>query len=257
MNIREIAGSNRNYFEINREERNYAAILYAALCIPGNAEKFLESCGLSTKLDPEFSIYFEYAFLRDLWDSISNDETKINIIRKLLKIRGIREILELPVRDMNQRFGASGTGLSDKIQFPGKWAISKYHKNFESDIDFVRVCKFKWSFNIKPDIVIHRDKDNAVCIEAKYQSREGSYPSSPKDKHIFTARGLPKIGQTEVQKYMMEELLGVETEFIFLVSKKESSRTHDVVTWWDAFANLDMIEMSVFARKMAEQISDS
>lgn len=256
MNIREIAGLNPNYFEINREERNHAAVLFAALCIPGNAEKFLESCGLSTKLDPEFGIYFEYAFLRDLWNGIDEDQTKIDVIRKLLNIEGINEILELQVSDINQKFGASGRGNSDKIQFPGTWAITKYHENFGNDAEFVKVCKFKWSFNIKPDIVFHRDKNNAVCIEAKYQSGEGSYPSSPRDKQIFATRGLPTIGQTELQKYMMEELLGLKTEFIFLVSKKESSDTHDVITWRDAFSDLDMNGMPIFARKMADHISD-
>lgn len=45
MNIREIAQLTPNYFEINREERNYAAIFFAVLCRPGNAEKFLQQFG--------------------------------------------------------------------------------------------------------------------------------------------------------------------------------------------------------------------
>ena len=33
MNIRELANLSPNYYEINREERNYAAILFAGLCM--------------------------------------------------------------------------------------------------------------------------------------------------------------------------------------------------------------------------------
>ena len=45
LNIREIAKNNSNYYEINREERNYAAILFAALC----KLKFRAFCALVYK----------------------------------------------------------------------------------------------------------------------------------------------------------------------------------------------------------------
>jgi hypothetical protein len=57
MDIRKIAQLAPNYCEINREERNYAAILFAALCKPGNAERFLRYCGFEGKLGPDFGIY--------------------------------------------------------------------------------------------------------------------------------------------------------------------------------------------------------
>ncbi len=66
MNVREIAKLNPNYFEINREERNYAAIFFTALCKKENVARFLKFCGLEWTQKRDFGIYFEYAFLRDL-----------------------------------------------------------------------------------------------------------------------------------------------------------------------------------------------
>ena len=255
VNVREIAKLIPNYYEINREERNYAAIFFAALCRPGNAESFLKHCGIDKKIGPEFGIYFEYSYLRDLWSKISSEETKKGIIRKSLLIKGIDNIIKLPLKEINQKFGVGGEASSKYLQYPGKWAIIKYNSNFRDNEDFLKICRFKWSFNIKPDIVIHLDKNNAVCIEAKYESGEGSYPSSDKEKSIFMERGLKSVGQMELQKYMMEEILGVKTEFVFLVCKKEKSETHKVVSWEEVFDCLDMSEMPDFAKQMVNRIS--
>jgi len=255
MNIREIDQLNINYCEINREERNYAAIFFAALCKPDNAEQFLNYCGFDVALSPDFGIYFEYAYLRDLWFQIKEEATKKKIIHTHLKINRIDEILNLPLKKINQNFGVSGEASSDYLQFPGKWAIVKYNENFPANDDFLNICRFKWSFNIKPDIVIHLSRNHAICIEAKYESGEGSYPASNVEKSIFKDRGLQYVGQMELQKYMMEELLGIRTDFMFLVFKKEKSETHKVISWKEAFGSIDMSGMPEFALKMAENIS--
>lgn len=255
MNIREVAQLSPNYYEINREERNYASIFFAALCRPGNIERFLHGCGYSTELGTEFGIYFEYAYLRDLWNEIDSELVKKNVIRHLLEISGIEAILELPIVEINRRFGVAGKPSERFIQCPGNWSIAMYNRNFSANDDFLKICRFKWSFNIKPDIVIHLDKDHAICIEAKFESGEGLYPSSNAEKNIFKERGVPYVGQMELQKYMMENLLGVKTNFIFLVYKKQKSETHKVVSWADAFGCLDLSDMPRFAVKMVEKIS--
>lgn len=255
MNTREIAQLNPNYYEINREERNYAAIFFAALCKQNNAESFLKYCGFEGKQGSEFGIYFEYSYLRDLWYQIKDEETKKKIVLETLKIDGVEEILKLPLKEINQKFGVSGEASSEYLQFPGKWAIVKYNQNFPDNEDFLNICKFKWSFNIKPDIVIHLDKDHAICIEAKYESGEGAYPASKIEKTIFKDRGMSYVGQMELQKYMMEKLLGIKTDFMFLVYKKEKSETHKVVSWAEAFGAIDMDGMPEFALQMANNIS--
>ncbi len=239
MNIRQIAQLSPNYFEINREERNYAAIFFAALCIPGNAERFLKHFNFYGRVGSDFGIYFEYAYLRDLWNGIDDEDIKKNVIKNKLEINGIDEILKLSVYEINNKFGVAGNPSNKYIQFPGNWSIVKYNKNFTENDDFIKICKFKWSFNIKPDIVIHIDKDHSICIEAKYEAGEGSYPVSYNEKKIFSERGLEYVGQMELQKYMMENLLGINTEFVFLVFKKEFSETHKVISWAEAFDSID------------------
>ena len=117
LDIRKIFSSiskkpTRHYFEINREERNYAAILYAALCKRGNAEVFLKKCSCEREIEDDFAIYFEYAYLRDLWKEIGDGQTankyKKDIIRRTLDIKGVDEILELETVAINKTFGIVG-----------------------------------------------------------------------------------------------------------------------------------------------------
>ncbi len=207
MNIRQIANLTPNYSEINREERNYAAIFFTALCKEGNTERFLKYCGFEEKIGADFGIYFEYAYLRDLWSEIKNENTRKGIIRQKLKIKGIDDILNLSPIGINIKFGVGGKASSDFIQYPGKQSIVKYNKHFPDNDDFLKICKFKWSFNIKPDIIIHLEKDRAICIEAKYESGEEWYPASDLEKEIFSkfARQLSNVlvplTATSVQGY--------------------------------------------------------
>lgn len=268
MSVRKIAQEmaelTPNYCEINREERNYAAILFAALCKPDNARRFLEKCGFEPKLSNDFGIYFEYSYLRDLWKKIHRDgkagkidgeAIKKEIIRSKLKVKGIQEILDLPNAEINRRFGVGGNVSKKYVEYPGKWAIANYNKNFSDKDDFRKICKFKWAFNIKPDIVIHIDKDTAICIEAKYESGEGSYPTSKTEKTIFKNRGIEHVEQTELQMYMMKDLLGIDTIPIYLVRKGEKRENPRVVYWKEAFSWLDLGNLPGFAKEMVERIS--
>ena len=255
MNIREIAGFDAKYYEINREERNYAAIFFAALCKKENIERFLDYCGFEPQIGDDFGIYFEYAYLRDIWYKVKEEKVKKEIIRKKLAIAGIDEIMSLQNVEINTRFGVAGAVSKEYVQFPGKWSIKKYHSNFPDNVDFLKICRFKWSFNIKPDIVIQTNKDRAICIEAKYESGQGFYPTSDIEKKIFQDRGLDYVGQTDLQQYMMERLLGLKSKFIFLVYKKEKSQTHQILSWREAFDILDTKEMPHFAQEMINRIS--
>ena len=254
MKIRQLI-KDPNYYEINREERNYTAILYTALCQPDNALKFIrEACEKEIEtLGPDFGIYFEYSFLRDLWFIINNDEIKKNVIRQLLPINKIDEILQKPIVEINHKFGTSGCS-PNQVETPGNWAITKLSKHFSDNADFLKICKFKWSFNIKPDLVIHLDKKMAICIEAKYESNEGKYPSSSKEIKIFKERGIEAVGQIELQKYMMEELLRIKTDCVFIVYKKVNSGDYKVTTWKEVFGSLDLSNLPNYAVKMVNNL---
>lgn len=255
MSIRSVARILPNYSDINREERHYAAVLFAALCQPGNVERFLRLCEIHDRPGADLGVYFEYAYLRDLWNGIRNDDIKKEIIRQHLPIAGIDAILRQSMKEINQTFGVAGEGSPHYLDYPGKWAITKFSATFPDNDDFLRICRFKWSFNIKPDIVIHLRKDRAVCVEAKYESGEGFYPSSQKDRRIFHRRRLPLVGQMDLQKYMMQDLLGVVTGFVLLAVGTGVSKTHKPITWAEAFEHLDMSGMPSFTIRMAKSIS--
>jgi hypothetical protein len=55
----------------------------------------------------------------------------------------------------------------------------------------------------------------------------------------------------------MEELLGVKTDFLFLVAKKGSSSSHKAISWKEAFEPLDMKDLPPFAIEMSNRISTS
>jgi len=134
--------------------------------------------------------------------------------------------------------------------------VPRFDSTIEDDNEFLKVCMFKWAFNAKPDIVIHASRDQAVCIEAKLESVESHYPQAAREKEIFRSRGLEYVRQTGLQKYLMEDLLGIRTQFVFLVQKKsQASGTHQVLLWEDAFKSLDVSALPGFMQEIISAIS--
>ncbi len=256
-NIRTTVSFPHRYAAVCREERNYAALLYHALLLPGNLQAFLARLGCGDVKAEACALYFEYAFLRDLWFSTPDEASRRAILRNHLPIRDIEQISALPVRELNEAFGVRGHASENYIQFPGSWAITRYaDKGFDND-DFLAICRFKWAFNIKPDLVIELGPDRAVCIEAKVESGEGQYPSTDKDKALFQARGIPYVGQLDLQRYMMDELLGMQTDFWYLVQRVGTPTETPTITWAEAFAELDLTGLPPFAREMVGNLQES
>jgi hypothetical protein len=255
VNIRGLAGFEDRYSVLNREERNYTALLYHYLLQPGNLERFLSLIECPYLLTHNFGIYFEYSFLRDIWHSKLKEDQKFNFIRSHLDVEGIDKYSPDFPMEFNRHFGVMGEPSNKCIQYPGNWSISKYDASFESKDNFLAVCLFKWSFNIKPDIVIHTDADHAVCIEAKYESGEGIYPNAKRDKKVFLRRGLPFVKQTDLQRYMMTKLLGIDTQFWFLVQRPSTKSTsHKTVTWDEVFSSIDIGDCPYFVRDMIDNL---
>jgi hypothetical protein len=73
------------------------------------------------------------------------------------------------------------------------------------------------------------------------------------EKRIFKDRALKNVFQTKLQKYLMEELLGIDTEFVSLVPEKKAKGE---MTWAEAFGCIDMNEMLEFAIQMAKNVSE-
>ena len=254
QNLRTLLDIKDGYYKINREERNLAAIFYHTLLVDDNLEKFLHVIGCKFPIvEKEMGIYFEYAFIRDLWSNIKEgNEFKRKIIIELLQPTNRQFLENCTICEFNTYFGAVPKPSITDIQSPGNWSIVKYHKTIIDNDEFIKVCKFKWCFNAKPDIVIHTSHDTAICIEAKFISLEGQYPNNEIEKKIFNERGIPFVGQLSIQKEIME-LLGISTQFIFLVQKKSSTSFRNEyifeLTWKEAFTNLTTENCSHFIKE--------
>ena len=256
MDVRKSLKYEDDYYPICREERNIAAILYHALLLPGNLTKFLGLIGSEHSDNcEEASIYFEYAYLRDLWNKQADNDIKKNLILEALNPQNKCDLYAMKTPCFNKYFGASNPS-ENTIQSPSGWSIRCMDENINGDF-FLDACKFKWAFNIKPDIVIHTGKTTAVCVEAKFESRESNYPSNGKDKETFQERQQKRgsVKQTEVQEYMFKELLGMKTDFVLLAKTKGSqSKTHRTLTWCEVFCNMDIDKCPKFVRDWVEHI---
>jgi hypothetical protein len=64
------------------------------------------------------------------------------------------------------------------------------------------------------------------------------YPTASVEKELFRTRHLKIVSQRAVQKYMMENLLGIKTEFRYLVRRRIAEEPLSI-SWNEAFKSLD------------------
>ena len=251
MNVRQLLGWTLPYESFNREERNLAAIFFHALNLSGSLGAFLEAAGCDP-LVADFSpaVYYEYAYLRDLWNGLADNEAKCKVIENVLAIDCVPQPSSLPVGDLNRLFGAAPKASEKFVQSPGSWSVQQLNTSLEDNDDFLAACVFKWCFKAKPDLVLQTGPERVVCIEAKLESGEGWYPAASAEKAIFRSRGLSSVGQTEVQRHLFERILGYETEFILLAKKgPRSAGSHRHLSWADAFASMDCRGLPEFMKR--------
>ena len=259
MNIRDYLNWTDGYTAINREERNLAAVLYHALLLEDNLTPFLAliDCPFDV-VESEKAIFVEYAYPRDLWSQIKDNTTKRGLILELLKPSNMNALQEMSVVDFNSYFGAVPRASVKHVQSPGSWSVPRFDRTIKEDDEFLKTCMFKWAFNAKPDIVIHTSRGEAICIEAKLKSSEGKYPQSGGEKKIFQSRALDYVKQTSVQKYLMEDLLGIETQFVFLVQRLSEGKTpasFKLLLWKDVFRTLDLSDLPQFMHEIIAGIN--
>lgn len=250
MNLRTFTSQIKPYATFNREERNLAAIFFHALNLGDNTARFLQASGCRAP-DPswETAIYYEFAYIRDLWNDIESEQLKRDLILHFLRRHDEDRLRTCDTEAFNTHFGAMPKPSKGYIQSPGNWSVRLFERTIQDNDDFLATCMFKWSFNAKPDIVIQTGPDRCVCIEAKLESGEGQYPTSSEEKALFNRRGLPRVAQTDLQRYALKNLLGFDTEFLFLSPKPSSSGTHRLVTWGAAFDSMDTTTLPTYMKQ--------
>jgi len=247
------------YMSINREERNLTALLYGALLVNDNMSKMLNLVGYDLPVEPEQTVaYYEYAFLRDLWNRGELDNAgKRDLITQLLATKDVQALAGVSTGEWNEHFGCGGKTLSKKsVQSPGSWALTRYNKNIPDNDEFLQTTRFKWCWNTKPDLVVHTTLDHALVIEAKLESGEGRYPGTTADRDVFAQRGLPPVGQFELQQHMVNVLLGIETRHLFIIkTKAATSSTQMTITWHEIFDALNLDGLPPFVKTWVAQYS--
>jgi hypothetical protein len=125
------------YMSINREERNLAAILYAALLVNDNLTKLLDLVDYDLHRAKEQTIaYYEYAFLRDLWNRGGLDNAgKRELITQLLATNDVQALAQVSTSDWNEHFGCAPLSKVH-VQSPGSWALTRYDKNIPDNEEF-------------------------------------------------------------------------------------------------------------------------
>jgi hypothetical protein len=205
------------YSRFNREERNCVAMLYFALLVNQNVSHFLRAVGSSFPATEGTQIFVEYSYLRDLWfkhNGTDANQVKRAFILDQLGLADQTHLADCDIQTFNAFFSATPSPSSTHIQSPATWSVGRFGSTITDNEEFLKTCKFKWAFRVKPDLVIQPSLDKVLCIEAKWGAGVGRYPSLASEVAEFKRRGLPQC------------------EFMFLVRQPgPASAAHTTVTW--------------------------
>ena len=215
----------------------------------------------SGRLD-DAELYLEFSYLRDRWDSLRpNNEAKLDMIFSLLatvpELDGFHRA-DFPERipDFNAFFmGPKGARILEDIAYPGQWSVAQLEKSFPEDPEtFLEFCKFKWSFNIKPDLVVLTPDSPPLCIEAKLESPEGWYPSGLTEAAIFDhvfGRGKGRVGQIELQQFMFTNLLQAPcVQIVVGRTPPMGDPPYLFISWKEVFSALDFATSHPYVEKL-------
>ena len=267
----------QHFYRFVREERLFCATLAHLLMQRGpNLGNFLRlvngrlpegSCLPTTRLE-EAQVYVEFTFLRDSWNLLgkNNDEKRERIFTLLSRVPGLghykSECFPNTIPEVNAFFlGSRGAKIVSDIVYPGRWSVSTLFERFgKNREEFRNFCRFKWSFNIKPDMVVLLVGSQPLCIEAKLESPEGWYPSSAQERAIFEnllGQGKGRVRQIELQRFMFEHLLASPCQTILIGRTAPVGGGEDApvlfLCWKEVFQELDLDSSVPYVRKLIEE----
>lgn len=265
--------SERHFYRFVREERLFCATLAHLLMQRGsNLATFLELINAKVPHDSqlvtsrleEAQIYVEFTFLRDYWDTLggNNDEKRRLIFALLSKVDGLRdyrdESFPSTIPEFNEFFaGPFGRRITHDIAYPGQWSVATLSERFGKEPqEFRDFCRFKWAFNIKPDIVVLLPGSRPLSIEAKLESKEGQYPTSKRESEIFDTlfgAGKGRVRQIELQQFMFGCLLDAPCQSVLIAGSKGLGTDVPFLTWEEVFKELDLSSSIGYVRRLVEE----
>lgn len=254
-------GSSSAFYTFAREERQLCAMLAHLLMQRGsNLQAFLtlfERQLATENLEPyageravqveSAQVYVEFAFLRDRWNQFDADpaydlatrnkakrEFLFEMLMRVDTLRPLelRNAMPAEVDEFNACFmGPAGLRVKHDIASPALWNVVALYKlagldrgvTEERKWVFRDLCKFKWAFRIKPDLVIVFPGLEPICVEGKLESGEGRYPTKPAETklfdYVFTGQDR-RVRQVELQDFMFRVLLGCGSRLLFIAQKE-------------------------------------
>jgi hypothetical protein len=219
---------NTPYYKINREERHYVAIIFALLLrfTPATIEGILLNLGLRVKdwskfgrkSGEDFGIYYEYAFLRDMWHQLAGDnDGKRNFLEGILKKRCV-DYSSIIDENSDRPFGSKiynqKNDKSRDVISPAQWSATKICNLLKEEAS--ELLKVKWAFSAKPDLVIQFDKNHAVCFEFKLESGQTTYTAGCNGKPV-------SVTQTDLQIFILKYCLKIKNVVHVMVEKSHKS----------------------------------
>lgn len=233
------------FHSFNREERHAVAVVFGLLMQPGNLDRLAERLEWAPVDLDDVEVAVEWSYLRDLWhhhSKLGDQDVLRRAILDWLEPANRIELEDCTIVEFNSHFGASPRASATTIQSPSRWSLQRFDSTIGDNDEFLRTCRFKWAFNIKPDLVLATPSGKVLCIEAKMFSPEGPYPSSTADRAVFARRGLGSVSQTSVQRYLVEELLELEGRFVYLACRHTQTAADQSIIWSELFAALEWQE---------------
>jgi hypothetical protein len=261
------------FFRFVREERLFCAILTHLLLQSGtNLRAFVDLIASRVRdgadlKEADFGgaeVYVEFTFLRDYWNSLGKDNkrkvtTVFDLLSRVESLSGYKRA-DFPdsISDFNGFFAGSwGRRISKDFVSPGRWSVEALAEQFSDEPEVFRdFCRFKWSFNIKPDVVVLLPGSRALCVEAKLESGEGKYPSGRREAEIFdTVFGVRKgrVHQVELQRFMFTTLLDMPCEFVFLGREAGPPVDALALSWSEVFDRLDLSRSLGYVEKLIRE----
>ncbi len=261
--------SEKRYYTFVREERLFCALLAHLLLQKGNnLATFIELVNAKLPAPARLpvtgleraEVYLEFAYLRDYWNSLEQDNVrKRDFIFKLLsQIVSLAEYqssyFPSTIPEFNAFFmGDRGRAIENDVVYPGQWSVAALAKRVLGNEQFKDVCRFKWSFNIKPDVIILIPGSSPLCVEAKLESREGRYPSNYREAKIFDERfgsEQGRVRQIELQEFMFGKLLRSPCQQIVIGRDGGGYQGMPFLSWLEVFQRLDKTGSLPFVERL-------